>query len=128
MKIIGDILKKTNPNFAKLIYKSENSFKLNAILSIILGEKLSLYCNFANYNNSELTIAVTSSMWITRLRFIIPNIIKQLKTYPEFKDLNKIKYYMVSDVPLFSKIKNEKIRISSDNEKLWRKTMEDIKK
>jgi len=131
MKIIGDILKKASPNLASLIKKSDKLKNLSFILYTVLDSTIASNCHFANYNNSELTIIVKNSSWKTRVRFAVPEIIKQLRVQPEFKNLAKIKCYIEkSDLSSTRMEHNKSIaktKISLSNSILLRKTILDIK-
>lgn len=127
MKTITDILKKSDSILTKLIAKVKSSEDLEVIFRTALDSNLAKHCHFANYKNSELAITVTNASWATRLRYSIPDIIKQLQVQPEFKDITSIHYTI--DIPQnFSKrTKNTPAKLSQNNEILWQKTLVDLK-
>ena len=64
----------------------------------------------------------------TRLRFVIPDIIKQLRIQPEFKDITNIRYTVTSSRTAATKPKKPKSKLSSSNEALWQKTLTELRK
>jgi len=127
MKTIADILKKNNSPLAKLINKLKSSQDLEIIFHTALDASLAKHCHFANYKNSELTVTVSNTSWATRLRFAIPDIIKQLQIQPEFKTLTSIRYTVISPQMLTIKSKSPGTKLSSNNEILWQRTLADLK-
>ena len=128
MKTITDILHKRDSFLTKLINKTKNSKNLEVIFRTAVEQNLAKHCHFANYKTSELSVTVTNTAWATRLRYAIPDIIKQLRIQPEFKEITKIRYIVASTLTSPTKPKKEKNKLSRDNEELLRKTMLDLKK
>lgn len=128
MKTITEILKKNNSPLTKLITKLKDSQDLEPIFRTALGSDLAKYCHFANYRNSELTITVANTSFATRLRYAIPDLIKQLRVQPEFKEITSIRYTIATTQMQLATQKNQPTKISSVNEILWQKTLSDLKK
>lgn len=128
MKTINEIIKKDNSTLAKLISKSQESHGLKIIFASAVDKDLIKYCDFATYKNSVLTVTVSNQAFATKVRYAIPDIIKNLKIYPEFKDLTKIRY-VVEKTPIINNIKSKQkpAKLSQSIEILWRKTMSELK-
>jgi hypothetical protein len=76
---------------------------------------------------STLAVVVTNASWATKLRYAIPDIIKNLRTQPEFKTITVIRYYINQQTqPLKSRKKLTKL--SPDNEILWKGTLARLNK
>ncbi|MBU0744211.1 MAG: DUF721 domain-containing protein [Gammaproteobacteria bacterium] len=127
MKTITEIFKKNNSLITKLINKLKDSRDLEIIFRAAIDTNLAKHCHFANYKNSELTVIVTNTSWATRFRYAIPDILKQLRIQPEFKDISRIRYTITpSEIQIPNK-KSKPIKLSSNNEILWQETIADLK-
>lgn len=126
MKTINNILKKDDSNLKKLIKKALSSENLSHVFKTSVDQNLAKYCQFANYKKSTLTLIVTNSSWATKLRFAIPDIIKTLQVNPEFNDISKIKY-VIAPNELKTARKSKTIKLTGENEKLWKKTVNELK-
>jgi len=127
MKTITEILKKIDSPLTKLINKSKTAKDLGLIFCTSLDADLAKHCHFANYKNSVVTVTVSNTSWATRLRYIIPDIIKNLRVQPEFKTITTIRY-IINPQKQAPKTKNKQIKLSSDNKTLWQSTLDDLKK
>jgi hypothetical protein len=127
MKTIANILKNNDSKLAKLINKVAFSKDLERIFRTTLDSSITKHCYFANYKNSELTVTVSSASVATRLRFTIPDIVKQLQVQPEFKDLTNIRYTIAISKDVSAKSKKAKNKLSDSNKILWQKTLLELK-
>lgn len=98
-----------NKNITKLIKKSSSLQNLNRLFQEILNNDLSKHCQIAEKTKDSLVIVVDNASWATNLRYTIPDIIKTLRTQPEFKGLQNIRYHInrcsIPKAPL-SRVKN----------------------
>jgi hypothetical protein len=98
-----------NKNITQLIKKSLSLQTLNHLFQELLSSDLSKHCQIAQKTKDSLVIVVDNASWATNLRYAIPDIIKTLRTQPEFKNLQNIQYYIsrcsAPSVPL-PKMKN----------------------
>jgi hypothetical protein len=67
---------------------------LNELLRTQLDSALAAHCCVANLKGSCLVIEVESSAWSLHLRYSIPELLKQLRKFPEFKQLQTIEWYI----------------------------------
>jgi hypothetical protein len=89
---INQILTDKNSPLAKIIKKSVSLQDLNQLFQNILNNDLSKHCQIAQFAKKTLTLIVDNASWATNLRYAIPDIIKLLRTQPEFKNLKNIRY------------------------------------
>lgn len=129
MKTITEIFEKSDSPLAKLLSKTKTSQNLEPVFHMMLDENLAKHCKIASYDGSKLAVMVTNTSWATRLRYAIPDIIKNLKIQPEFKTITSIRYN-VEQRPTSSikKILVNKPLMSKENEISWKKAIADLKK
>lgn len=90
-KSISDVLKHPKNELAELIHKVNVLKDLNQTLRALLDPKLAKHCEIANFENNTLVLTVDNANWATRIRYAIPDLIKQLKQHPSFNKLKSIK-------------------------------------
>ena len=127
MKTIGEILEKNDSLLVKLIKKTQNTKKLAFIFQNVLDPSIAKNCEFANLVKTVITVTVKNASWATRLRYAIPDMIKNLRTQPEFKNAKTIRYLITPPVEA-TKIKKPPIKLSHSNEILLRKTLNKLQK
>jgi hypothetical protein len=128
MKTIGEILEKNNSIFTKLIKKTQDTKSLAAVFQSVLDENLTKYCQFAKLEDSVITIAVKNAAQATRIRYAIPDMLKILRTQPEFKKIASIRYF-VGQHPISATTPKKKIiKLSNANEVLWQETLAKLQK
>ncbi len=128
MKTIADILKKNDSTLSKLINKAKFSQDVAIIFRTALDSSLTKHCHFANYKDSVLTVVVANAATATRLRFAIPDIIKQLRIQPEFKDITNIRYTLAPIQAAAIGPQKAKPKLSKVSEELWQKTLAELRK
>lgn len=79
------------PNLYEKVAKLKH---LNKLLHMQLESSLSPHCCVANFKDNCLIIEVESSAWVTRLRYGLPELLKGLRIFPEFKQLKTIEWYI----------------------------------
>ncbi len=131
MKTIGEILQNQKSTLGNLIKKSKTTKDIARIFSVAIDSSISKYCQFANYQGGELTVIAANPSWATKIRYLIPDLIKQLKIHPEFREIKKIRY-TVASINLSTSKKNPSKKtvlpkISKQNELLWKKTLQNLK-
>jgi hypothetical protein len=73
------------------VNKIQDLEKLTQIIRQYLEPELAKNCTVANLVNNELILATTSATWNHKLRFLIPDLLNQLRNLPKFKGLAKVK-------------------------------------
>jgi len=127
MKTITEIISRNDSPLKNLITEADKSKKLGVVFNEALDKNLMKHCSLANYQNSELTVTVSNASWATRLRYAIPEIIKQLRIQPDFRDITRINYVIATNKAPQPQPKNKISKLSKSNEALWRKTISDLK-
>jgi len=127
MKTLGQIFFHQNDVLPELINKAKQLSKLDQLFRSFLDASLARHCHLANLSETEMLVVADNSSWATRLRYAIPDILKNIKTQPEFKDLKKIRYCLSAEQSLSSP-KKEKPKLSSVNEKLWKDALSLLQK
>lgn len=68
-----------NDSLDGLIRRGRQLHGLNILLGELLGTELASHCQLANIRENTLILATDSSAWATRLRYMAPQLIQQLK-------------------------------------------------
>jgi len=90
-KKIHKYLSGSRDELERLITHAVAISHLNAILHSILDNSLKNHCVTANFSDGVLVLLTDSPAWISRFRYQIPSLLKQLQQLPEFKELIQIK-------------------------------------
>jgi hypothetical protein len=70
--------------------KAQRLIKMRHLMSSILPLELQAECTVANYRTGTLILHVQSAAWSTRLRMLLPSLLKRLKLVDAFNKLVKI--------------------------------------
>jgi len=88
---IHKYLSNSSVELEKLITRAISISHLNTKLHSILEKSLINHCDIANFSDGTLVILTDSPAWISRLRYQIPTLLKQLQQLTEFQGLIQIK-------------------------------------
>jgi len=128
MKTIGEILEKNNSPLAKLIKKNQDAQNLASVFQSMLDANLAKNCQFANLEGSVVNITVKNAAWATRIRYAIPDMLKNLRTQPEFRTITSVRYFVDRSIHAANPKKKKIAKLSSHNETLWQETLARLKK
>jgi Uncharacterized protein conserved in bacteria len=128
MKTITEIIASGGCSVAKLVKKCEGSAKLKQVFQSIIEQDLSKYCEFAKYENSTLSVEIANSAWATKFRYLTADLIKQLRSQPEFHELKKIRYFVKKHQDPIVAPTIKKTSLTESNQRLWQQTLTDLKK
>lgn len=78
-KSVVDILGKPNGLLQGLLKQSNNLKSINDSVQRLLPEELQGHCVVSEYNQSSLIISAESAVWATRLRYISPELLTNLR-------------------------------------------------
>jgi hypothetical protein len=92
MKKISDINKGGGLQY--IFGKLEVLKNLEKKISPCLPEDIRRFCRLANYENSVLKFAVPNSVWGTRLRYSLPELLKILTSKSDLPKIKSIEYYI----------------------------------
>ena len=126
MKTLGQILGKNNSQFQKLVVATQQTETYDKLLRSCLEAELAEHCHFAAINEQQLTIVVDNAAWATRLRYAIPDVLKNLRVCQEFKDIIKIRY-TINKYAETSIKKEHKKRMSASSESLWKEMLNSLR-
>jgi hypothetical protein len=90
-KKLHKYLSGSSDELERLITRAVAISHLNTSLHSILDNTLKNHCNVANFTEGKLILLTDSPAWISRLRYQIPSLLKQLQQLSEFKGLIQIK-------------------------------------
>lgn len=91
------ILAQESPGLAPLLTHATTLQRLNGLVHGQLPAPLMAHCRVGNYKGGILTIHVGSATWASKLRYLIPDLRKELVEHPEFKDLVEIRLRTVPE-------------------------------
>lgn len=100
-----------------LISKAHYLNELTVTVRAYLGD-LAAYCEVANYTGNQLKLIVTSSTWASRLRFYIPQLLKNLKNTAVFNQLQSIEFSVHSPLPPLKNSPKQNLSLSQTNAEL----------
>jgi hypothetical protein len=81
----------TSSLMQEYISKTKSLEQLTKIIRLYLEPELAKNCSVANFSNNVLILATTSPTWNHKLRFLIPDLLSQLRNLSPFNGLIKIK-------------------------------------
>jgi len=124
MKTIVEILRKDNNKiFAKLINKNQNLEVLAGVFNSVIDPSIAKNCRLASIEERVMHISVKNAAWANRVRYYLPEMLKNLHTQPEFHLITSIKYFVERQftAPVAKKPVGNKM--STHNETMWRETI-----
>ncbi len=90
-KKIRKYLSGSSDELENLITRALEISHLNIKFHSILDKTLKNHCDIANFRDGNLVLLTDSPAWISRLRYQIPSLLKQLQQLSEFKGITQIK-------------------------------------
>lgn len=84
-----DVLHKST-HLTGVVQKAQRLIKMRNLVSSILPLELQAECQVANYRDNTLVLHALTPAWSTRLRMLLPNLLKRLKLVDAFSTLEKI--------------------------------------
>jgi len=120
------LLGTNNPTLQNLLQKSLQLTQLTHSLHTLLDPNLALHCKVANLRDHTLILAVESAAWATQLRYQIPTLQKKLATTVEFKQVQKIEWF-IQQPPTFTAPQQKRLlTLTTENAQLLQDTAESI--
>ena len=113
-------------NLAPLLKHAKTLQQLNTKIVAQLPETLSKHCFVMNFKNQVLTLGTTSSAWAARLRFVAPDLLKQLECQHSLNCQSiQIRVIPQGD-PIAPTASGERMKLSLGNASLLAKTAKTI--
>jgi len=129
MKTIVEILRKDNNKiFAQLINKNQNLEILTGVFNSVIDPGIAKNCRLASIEDRVMHISVKNAAWANRVRYYLPEMLKNLHTQPEFHMVASIRYFVERQFAAPMAKKQAINKISSHNEAMWRKTIAKLRK
>ncbi len=100
---------------------------LNEIWQTENTADLAQHSRIANFRDNCLVIEVDNAAWVTRLRYLIPDLIQQLVNYSALKNLKKIEWYIQPNFHPVSQPNPLLPALSDNSAQLLKNTALDIK-
>lgn len=107
-----------NQNLPMLSYKLQQLYYLNAYLVPFLDPALQPHVQVADYKETSLYFQISSSVWATKFRYSLPQLLAKIKTLPELKHIEQVHYFLASNDYNNINLKNEQnnpLRLSQSN-------------
>lgn len=124
MKTIVEILLKDNNKiFTQLINKNKNLETLAGIFNNIIDPNIAKNCRLASIEDRVMHISVKNAAWANRVRYHLPEMLKNLHTQPEFHMIASIRYFVERQFVAPEAKKQASNKISTHNETAWRETI-----
>ncbi|MCI0507710.1 MAG: DUF721 domain-containing protein [Gammaproteobacteria bacterium] len=89
---IGHLLNNANAGLANVIQRSKELQKLSTYLKNAVDAPLSEHIYVANIRDVTLVIGADSAVWHTRIKYLGPMILEQLKQVPGLENLQQIEF------------------------------------
>ncbi len=87
------------------IYHKTSQLKiLQDKIKVFIPAELASHCHIANFEKGVLVFALQSSVWAMRFRYLIPDLIINLRKEGVLPQLSSIEYYVEPD---FAKLFNQ---------------------
>jgi hypothetical protein len=93
-KLVGNLLTCGRGTLSILHRKVAQLDKLTALLKNSLNDPLRQHCQVANLKDDCLVIMVDSAAWATQIRYLTPDLLKQLKRSPELQHVRTLHCYI----------------------------------
>lgn len=127
MKTIGDILTAKTSKLAHLLLHNQQAQFLNTIFHGIIDQSMTKHCNIVKIEGHQLLVSVSNAAWATKFRYAIPELLKNLRTQPEFNNITAIRYIIHADtIPIKKQI--GKKSLSEKHLDGWRSIIEKLYK
>ena len=94
MKKIGEIQR---ISLSSIYHKTTQLKLLQNKISVLIPEELRAHCKVANFEKGILVFAIQSSVWAMRFRYVVPELLSQLRKKTVLPELSSIEYYVEPD-------------------------------
>jgi hypothetical protein len=125
-----DHIIKNNPKLNKLVSLAQELKKLDPLFQAMLPRELRKHCHLTKIEKNALTVAIDAASWATKFRYVIPDLLKDLRTQPEFHQVEKIYHHVFAETSIpetSSSPLAKKLQISKETALLLEKTARGIK-
>ncbi|WP_455367187.1 DciA family protein [Kaarinaea lacus] len=89
---IGQLLTKTDSGLSRVIKRSKALRKLTSHLKSFVDAPLNEHIYVANIRDTTLVIGTDSAAWHTRVKYLAPMILEQMRQLPDMERLQKVEF------------------------------------
>ena len=89
---IGQVLNSSGGGFAQVLERAKQLRKLTIQLREIVDAPLNEHIYVANIRDNILVIGTNSAVWHTRIKYLAPSILEQMKQIKGLESLQKIEF------------------------------------
>jgi len=89
---VGYLLNNANAGLANVIQRSKELQKLTKTLKSLVDEPLSEHIYVANIRDKTLVIGTDSAVWHTRIKYLAPVILEQIREVPGLERLQQVEF------------------------------------
>jgi len=83
---------KGGSDLRKIIRQAQRLLSMNTMLDNYLPDELKSHCQVAQITPTTWTLIVDSAAWLTHLRYLKPELLRQLKKHPQCAHLKELQY------------------------------------
>ncbi|MGD8558827.1 MAG: DUF721 domain-containing protein [Gammaproteobacteria bacterium] len=89
---IGHLLSRSGSGVSQVIRRAKELKRLTGRLKSLVDEPLSEHIYVANVRDNTLVIGTDSAVWHTRVKYLAPMLLEQIKQLPELKHIQHITF------------------------------------
>ena len=89
---IGQLLNDSSTGLAQVLNRAKELRKLTFKLKSLVDEPLNEHIHVANIRNNILIIGTDSAVWHTRIKYLAPTILDQMKLIKGLENLQRIEF------------------------------------
>ena len=89
---VGHLLNNTNTGLAKVVSRAKELSKLTTLLKSMVDAPLSDHIYVANIRDTTLIIGTDSAAWHTRVKYLAPMLLDQMRQLPDMDRLQQIEF------------------------------------
>lgn len=90
VKNVGNYLHPNHMELQSVFSKIKTLQELNKFMLPLLGEGMAKYCQVANLVEGRLILLAANGSIATQIRFMTPDLLKKMKTFPALADIQDI--------------------------------------
>ena len=89
---VGNLLNNANTGLAKVVSRAKELKKLTSLLKSMVDAPLSDHIYVANIRGTTLIIGTDSAAWHTRVKYLAPMLLDQMRQLPDMARLQQIEF------------------------------------
>ena len=89
---IGQVLRNSTGGFAQVLERAKELRRLTIRLRNLVDAPLNQHIHVANIRDNTLVIGTDSSVWHTRIKYLAPTLLDQMKQIPGLENLKSVEF------------------------------------